>query len=118
MVENNPGYAVRIVTETDKALATGSTWASSIFPLGAFARIVGSLKCNKVVTVKVYQGPTESSPGHFAESWTSTGDADFGAGDGFAHLIRVPEGYGQVRITNASGATATFSLALGLTRAH
>lgn len=118
MTENNPGYAKRVASVEDRSLTNNGTYVSEVFPLGAYARIVGSLKCDKVVTVKVYQGPSEASPGHFAETWTSTGNADFGAGDGYAHLIRVPEGYGQIRISNTSGSTATFSLTIGLTRAH
>ena len=117
MTENNPGYSKRVAYVEDRALANGATYQSETFALGAYARIVGSLQCDKVVTVRIYQGPTESRPGHFSESWTSTGNADFGAGDGYNHLIRVPEGYGQIRITNSSGSAAVFSLDIGLTRA-
>mgnify|MGYP007071660836 CR=1 FL=1 len=117
MTENNPGYSKRVALATG-TIANGATYQSETFALGAYGRIVGVLQCDKAVTAKIYQGPTEAAPGRASESWTSTGNADFGAGDLFSHLIRVPEGYGQIRLTNSSGATATFELTIGLTRAH
>lgn len=117
MTENSPGYSKRVGLY-EGTLATGATYVVPTFAVGGYGRIVGTLNCNKAVTVQVLQGPSETYPGDASESWTSTGDANFGAGDLYSHLIRVPEGVAQIRISNASGATATYRLSVGLTRAH
>lgn len=113
---NNPGYAKRVEVN-EWTIPAGETRESIVFPLYSYGRIVGTLYSNRVCAVQVLQGPTESTYGDAGESWNSTGNADLGAGDLYNHLVRVPEGYGRIRVRNTTGASATVRLAIGLTRA-
>lgn len=112
---NNPGQARRVEL-LEFTLPAGETRESSVFPLYSYARIVGTLYSDRVLAVQVLQGPTATTYGDAGESWSSTGNADLGAGDLFNHLNRSPEGYGRIRVRNTTGASATVRLQIGLTQ--
>lgn len=114
---NNPGHAKRVVL-IEQNLATGETLESAVFPLYSFDRIGGTLHCNQAVTLTAYQGPSETHPKYldYAESLAHPGDGNIGAGSKLNFEIFSAEGYGQIRIANNSGATATIRLAVELRR--
>ncbi|MFI0609931.1 MAG: hypothetical protein ACH37Z_18805 [Anaerolineae bacterium] len=115
-MDTNPGYAYRVGLY-EVTIAEGAKYETPVFPLASYGRIVGTLRADKVCAVQVFQGPTETAYSDASESWSSTGNADIGAGDLFSHLVRVPEGYGRLWITNSGVGSATVRLTLGLTRA-
>lgn len=113
MVGNNPGAAHRVQL-IERTLANGATAVSDIFPCYTNARIVGTIYSNQVVTVQVCQGPSEANYGDYSETLVTSGDGNFGAGNKLNFPLYNPEGYGQVRVTNNSGATATIRVLIGL----
>lgn len=117
MVNANPGYACRVGVY-EVTIAQGAKYETPVFALGSYGRIVGTLRADKVCEVQVFQGPTEANFGDASETWNSTGNANIGAGDLFSHLVRVPEGYGRIWVTNSGTGSATIRLTLGLTLAH
>lgn len=114
---NNPGHAKRVVL-IEQTLATGATLESAVFALYSYDRIGGTLHCNRAVTLTAFQGPTSTHPQYldYAESLAHPGDANVGAASKLNFEIFSAEGYGQVKVTNNSGATATIRLAIELRR--
>lgn len=114
---NNPGHAKRVAL-IESPLATGQTLQTEVFPLYSFDRIGGTLHCNKAVTVTAYQGPSSDSPKYLdvGEGVNHPGNADIGQGTALNYEIFCAEGYGQVRIRNTSGETATIRLSVELRR--
>lgn len=114
-MENNPGHAKRVLL-IEQTLATGQTLESEVFPLYYYDIIGGTLHCNQVVTLTAYQGPSSTHPKYLdnGQSLVHLGDANIGQATRINFDIFSAEGYGQIRISNSSGATATIRCAVEL----
>lgn len=114
-MENNPGHAKRVLL-IEQTLATGATIESEVFPLYYYDIIGGTLHANQVVTLTAYQGPSSTHPKYLdrGDSLVHLGDGNIGQASRLNFEVFSAEGFGQIRISNASGATATIRCAVEL----